>query len=203
MLVVTGGAQADTDPPEFASAGAVNEGSLHFLTAQPARPPHHHQNHIRIDADSLASGWVHLKQCHDQLDAVPRAQVTFREGHVRDLRVDDTREIDSAWVEGASVQMAGVKRGARLCLSADTRALRDRGDGFFVLQNGPYLRRFLDGYYPLQVNLQVVYPPALLHVVDVSPAPQPGLTVDAQVGSVQLEALFEGSLTTLIQFRRE
>lgn len=196
-------AHADPEPPEFASASAVNEGSLHFLTAPTARPPHHHQNHIRIEADSLASGWVRLKQCHDQLDAVPRAQVTFREGHVRDLRVDEVRGIDSAWVEGASVQLAGVQRGARLCLSADTRALRDRGNGFFVLQNGPYLRRFLDGYYPLLVNLQVVYPPALLDVVDVSPAPQPGLTVNDQAGSLQLEALFEGSLTTLIQFRRE
>ncbi len=196
--------RADTDADaELASASSVNEGALHFLTTPPTRAPHHHQNRIRIDAASLETGWVQLAQCHDHLDAVPRAQITFREGHVRNLRVREATHIESAWAEGASVQLIGVAPGARLCLDAETRALRDRGDGFFVLQNGPYLRRFLDGYYPLRVSLQVDYPAALLGVVDVSPPAQPGLTVDEHPGSVQLEALFEGALTTLIQFRRE
>jgi len=197
-------AHADTDADaELASASSVNEGALHFLTTPPTRAPHHHQNRIRIDAASLETGWVQLAQCHDHLDAVPRAQITFREGHVRSLRVREATHIESAWAEGASVQLIGVAPGARLCLDAETRALRDRGDGFFVLQNGPYLRRFLDGYYPIRVSLQVDYPAALLGVVDVSPPAQPGLTVDEHPGSVQLEALFEGALTTLIQFRRE
>jgi hypothetical protein len=195
-------AEADTDA-EFASASDVNEGALHFLTAPPARPPHHHQNHIRIDADSLDTGWVHLTQCHDHLDAVPRAQITFRAGYIRDLRVETATGIESARAEGASVQLAGIAPGARLCLTARTRALRDRGDGFFMLQNGPYLRRFLDGYYPIRVSLRVDYPATLLGLVDVSPPAQPGLTIDEDPGSVRVEALFEGELTTLIQFRRE
>lgn len=195
-------ARADFDA-EFASASDVNEGALHFLTVPPPRPPHHHQNHIRIDAGSLDTGWVHLTQCHDHLDAVPRAQITFREGHVRDLRVQTFTGIDSAWTEGASVQLSGISPGAHLCLSASTRALRDRGGGFFMLQNGPYLRRFLDGYYPLRVSLTVDYPAALLSLVDVSPPAQPGLTIDEGPDSVRIEALFEGQLTTLIQFRRE
>ena len=193
-------AHADT---EFPSASSVNEGVLHFLTAPPARPPHHHQNHIRIDAASIDTGWVHLMQCHDHLDAVPRAQITFREGYIRDLQVQTVTGIESAWAEGASVQLKGVSPGARLCLTAETRALRDRGAGFFVLQNGPYLRRFLDGYYPIRVSLRVDYPAALLGVVDVSPPAQPALAIEEHPGTVQLEALFEGTLTTLIQFRRE
>jgi hypothetical protein len=40
------------------SAHAVNEGPLHFLETPPAKAVHHHQNHIRIKPDSLASGWV-------------------------------------------------------------------------------------------------------------------------------------------------
>lgn len=203
-LLVGPPAHAGTDADaEFASASSVNEGALHFLTAPPMRAPHHHQNRIRIDAASLESGWVQLTQCHDHLDAVPRAQITFREGYVRGLQILEATRIESAWAEGASVQLAGISPGARLCLNAETRALRDRGDGFFMLQNGPYLRRFLDGYYPIRVSLRVDYPAALLSVVDVSPPPQPGLTVEEQPGSVQLEALFEGTLTTLIQFRRE
>lgn len=203
LLLTLLAASAAHAEPDFASADAVNEGALHFLATPPVRTPHHHQNHIRIETDSLASGWVRLQQCHDHLDAVPRAEITFRDGYIRDLRVDETREIESAWVEGASVQLAGVRRGARLCLSAGTRALRDRGDGFFALQNGPYLRRFLDGYYPMHVSVRVDFPAGLLNVVDVSPPAQPGFSVDERPGSVRLEALFEGELTTLIQFRRE
>ncbi len=195
-------AHAEADA-EFASAGSVNEGALHFLTAPPTRAPHHHQNRIRIDAASLENGWVRLTQCHDRLDAVPRAQITFREGHVRSLRVLEATHIESTWVDGASVQLAGITPDARLCLGAETRALRDRGEGFFVLQNGPYLRKFLDGYYPMHVSLQVDYPAALISVVDVSPPSQPGLTIEEHPGTVRLEALFEGALTTLIQFRRE
>jgi len=137
-------AQAASDL-SFESAGEVNEGGLRFLETAPAKPVHHHQNHIRIDSDSLNSGWVTLSQCHDHLDAVPRAQITFREGFVRDLKVDRFTLIEDAWIEGASVQLRNVEPGARLCLSAQTRALRNTGNGYFNLTNGPYMRKFLDG----------------------------------------------------------
>ena len=127
-------AQAASDPG-FDSADSVNEGALHFLATLPQKPVHHHQNRIRIDADSLTSGWVSLSQCHDNLDAVPRAQITFREGYVRDLRVDSFSRIEHAWIEGASVQLRNIEPGARLCLSAQTRALRNTGNGYFNLIN--------------------------------------------------------------------
>lgn len=126
----------------FESAADVNEGSLLFLATPPGNPIHHHQNRFRIDEDSLRSGWVSLSQCHDHLDAVPRAQITFREGLVRDLRVDSFSEIEEAWIEGAAVQLRNVKSGARLCLSAQTRALRHAGNGYYNLYSGPYMRKF-------------------------------------------------------------
>ena len=142
----------------FESAEHVNEGSLHFLQAAPARPVHHHQNHIRIHADSLESGWVSLSQCHDNLDAVPNLQITFRENFVRDLKVVSASRIGQAWVEGPSVQLLNIEPGARLCLSALTRALRNTGNGYFNLSSGPYMRKFLDGYYPMRVSLDIDYP---------------------------------------------
>jgi hypothetical protein len=187
---------------DLESADAVNEGQLHFLTTAPARPVHHHQNRIRIDAASLASGWVGLAQCHDHLDAVPRTQITFREGFVRDLKIEVASGIETAWTEGASVQLKNVAPGARLCLSAQTRALRSVGQGAFNLLNGPYMRKFLDGYYPMRVTLEVDYPQQALGVTAVSPPPQPGLTVVERPGSIKLDALFEGELRTLIEFRQ-
>jgi len=186
----------------FESAADVNEGSLHFLPTSPAKPVHHHQNTIRIDADSLNSGWVHLSQCHDHLDAVPRAQITFREGFVRDLKLDSFSRIESAWIEGASVQLVNVEPGARLCLSVQTRALRHTGNGYFNLYSGPYMRKFLDGYYPIRVTLEIEYPPQLLKLIDISPSEQSGFEHKESPGSIRLDAVFEGVLLTLIQFEK-
>ncbi len=186
----------------FESADTVNEGPLHFLETVPAKPVHHHQNRIRIDPASLDTGWVALNQCHDHLDAVPRAQITFREGYVRDLRIDSASAIDEAWVEGASVQLVNVAPGAQLCLSAQTRALRNTGNGYFNLANGPYMRKFLDGYYPMRVTLDVDYPAEALRLIDVSPASQPGMALTERAGGLRLDAFFEGELSVLIQFER-
>lgn len=194
-------AQAATDLT-FESAADVNEGSLHFLQTPPAKPIHHHQNTLRIDADSLNTGWVHLSQCHDNLDAVPRAQITFREGFVRDLKLDSFSHIESAWIEGASVQLVNVKPGAKLCLSVLTRSLRHTGNGYYNLYSGPYMRKFLDGYYPMRVSLEIVYPPQLLKLIDISPTEQPGFKHRESPGSIRLDAVFEGILLTLIQFEK-
>lgn len=201
MLGFSIGALAATDL-SFESADTVNEGPLHFLEIPPAKPIHHHQNRILVETGSLASGWVGLAQCHDHLDAVPSAQITFREGFVRDLKIDIARGIERAWIEGASVQLRNISPGSRLCLSAQTRALRDAGGSYFNLVNGPYMRKFLDGYYPMRVTLEIVYPEHALRLIDVSPPPQPGLAVVEQAGHLRLDAVFEGELTTLIQFEQ-
>ena len=194
-------AQAPADL-SLESAFHVNEGELRFLDKPPAKAVHHHQNRFRIDAESLASGWVRLVQCHDNLDAVPRSQITFREGFVRDLKVLSVHAIDNAWIEGASVQLVNVQRGARLCLAADTRALRNTGNGYFNLYSGPYMRRFLDGYYPMRLTLEIEYPPELLSLLDVSPDAQPGFTLEDSPGHLRMDALFEGVLQTLVQFEK-
>lgn len=192
-------AQADFEPE---SAADVNEGSLLFLPEPPRKAVHHHRNVIRIDEESLRSGWVNLSQCHDHLDAVPRAQITFRDGFVRDLRVDSFASIGNAWIEGATVQLLDVTAGAKLCLSAQTRALRHAGNGYYNLSSGPYMRRFLDGYYPMRVTLEIEFPPALLSPIDISPPPQPGLLHEKSPGAIRLDAVFEGVLQTLIQFEK-
>jgi len=96
-----------------------------------------------------------------------------------------------------------VEPGARLCLSAQTRALRNTGNGYFNLTNGPYMRKFLDGYYPMRVTLEIDYPPRTLQLIDISPQAQPGLILDARSGAIRMDAFFEGELQTLIQFESD
>jgi hypothetical protein len=100
------------------------------------------------------------------------------------------------------VQLRNVSEGARLCLSAETRALHDGGNGYYALHNGPYMRKFLDGYYPMRVTIEVTYPAEALTLLDVSPAAQDGLRIVEAAGSVRLDAVFEGELRTVIQFQR-
>jgi hypothetical protein len=183
------------------SAASVNEGELVFLDRLPAKPVHHHQNQVRIDATSLLDGWVRLSQCHVDLDAVPRSQVMFSRDRTRDLRVTASGGIGAAWVEGNTVQLQDTHRGAYLCIEARSRALTPHADGSFVLRNGPYLRRFLDGYYPMHVSLRVSLDTPL-ELVETRPAAQPGFDVKANADEVFIDARFEGRLVTELRFRR-
>jgi hypothetical protein len=114
---------------------------------------HHHQNRITLTRDSLSTGWGRLEQCHSHIDAVPSSQVVYSRDRIRGLRVVRADNIGRVWVQENSVQMENVGRDAMLCVEADTRALASDGQNGYVLRTGPYMRRFLDGYYPMRVSM--------------------------------------------------
>jgi hypothetical protein len=208
LALVAGPGLAEPEAPDEAetlfdapSAAGVNEGQLVFLSRLPDKPVHHHQNQIRIDEDSLRDGWVLLSQCHVDLDAVPRSQVMFSRDRTRDLRVTAYSGIGAAWVEDNTVQLQDTRRGAYLCVQARSRALTPQADGSFVLRNGPYLRRFLDGYYPMHVTMRISLE-APLALVETRPAAQPGFEVTTRTDEVYFDARFEGRLVTELRFRR-
>lgn len=191
--------ESDAPLPPSVSTAHVNEGRLHFLAEPPGRPVHHHRQHLTIVPSSLADGWVRMAQCHENLDRVPATQIVFRPGRVRALRITRTEHIGRARVEGESVQLEDVGAGARLCLEGWTRALTALADGRYRLSSGPYMRRFLDGYYPMRVSFTLDHPG--LVVASVAPPPQPGLRVRREAGRLQMEAWFEGRLVLEIELR--
>lgn len=178
----------------------VNEGELEFLATSPQGPVHHHHNRVRITDASVEDGWVGLEQCHRHLDQVALAQIVFRPDRVRGLKVTRAENINKAWVEGASVQLQGVQANALLCVQADTRSFVYNGDGTFSLHSGPFMRRFLDGYYPMQVTLDVRVESSRLQFYQMLPQSRDGLTVRHADKTVHYEALFEGRLRTEIMF---
>lgn len=193
-----------TDPDElfFKGTADVNEGELNFLTAPPDRPVHHHHNRITILDSSLEDGWVRLDQCHRNLDAVPSAEITYRPGRVRNLRVTRAVHIESAWAEAHSVQLRNVQRGAELCVEAETQALSVNGEFSYNLSNGPYMRRFLDGFYPMRVSMTVRLDTDKLRFVESIPAEQPGFRLERRNNEIGYDALFEGILYTVLRFDR-
>ncbi len=176
----------------------VNEGELRFLEQPPEKPVHHHDNVITLNPGSLQHGWVGLRQCHYNIDNVSRAQILFREGRIRNIRITDSRHIGESWVEGASVQLTDIEKNSTLCLEAESLVLTAGEDGNYRINNGPYMRRFLDGYYPMHVTVQVVLADSGLEFASIKPESQPGFSVENNANEIRIEAWFEGRLRTEI-----
>jgi hypothetical protein len=181
-------------------AQRVNEGELVFLPQRPERPVHHHMTRLEVTRDALDSGWVLLQQCHEGLDRVPELQIVYQPGKLRRLEVVAHRNLEAAWVEGDSVQIRNVGADAAVCIAAEARALHRTGDGTYELRNGPFMRRFLDGYFPMHVSLEVLLPEGLA-LTGTTPEPQPGFTLHPSGRWWLIDAWFEGRLSTVLRLR--
>jgi hypothetical protein len=178
----------------------INEGVLRFLTEPPTQAPHVQSTHVVINKDSLKSGWIGVKQCHHQLAPVSAMQVVFRRGRVRNLQILQADNIGRAWVEGPSVQLTDVEKNAILCILSENRALRRNSlDGSYEWHGGPYMRRFLDGFFPMHVKLAIDYPSSHLKLQSIEPSALK-LKAVTQPGHVRMDALFEGRLDVTLRF---
>jgi hypothetical protein len=181
-------------------AAEVNEGELSILKPRTDLPEHHHHSRLKITQGSLVTGWVDMYQCHTNLDITPALQIVFAPGRVRDLHITSQRKIARVWVEKNTVQLEDISPGSRICLSLKTRALSIKGKKV-VLKNGPFMRRFLDGYYPMRVSMQVDYPADKIRYVDITPE---GVArfVNNSSGQLEMDVRFEGRLNTEINFEQ-
>jgi len=178
----------------------VNEGELVFLDEPPAKITHHHHNSLTITDSSVDDGWVKLEQCHRHLDPVGLAQIMFTPGRTRGLAVSKADNIDVAYVQDNTVQLENINADALLCINAEVRIFAYNGDGTFSLLNGPYMRRFLDGYYPMHVTLDVKVDSDRLRYYQSIPSAQVGFKLWRSARAVHYDTWFEGQLNTEIQF---
>jgi hypothetical protein len=191
---------SDQDPEEEALRN-INEGDLVFLQKYPDKPVHHHINTLIINTESLKSGWIQLFQCHENMDSFPKAQVVYNPDKIKNLHIRSVQNIGKAWVEGPSVQLENVKKGARLCVEADSFALHKQKDGSYKLRNGPFMRKFLDGYFPMRVTMYVKLPKTL-KFASITPKQQAGFQIKQSSNGLHYDALFEGKLVTEILFKK-
>lgn len=185
---------------EIPPAPQVSEGELLFFADPPDTHIHHLHNRLTIDERSLETGFVALLQCHRNLDAVPDAEITYRYRRILDLRILSHRNIGMARVADQSVQLKEVGHDAELCVEAQVAVLYPAGGRRYVLRNGPFHRRFLDGYFPMRVTIHILYPEDMLELVGVSPAPQPGFSVATSPGKANIDAWFAGMLNLEVEF---
>lgn len=194
---------AETEPDWFAlddKIEQVNEGDLHFLVSPPNGPIHQHENRLQIPLSALTDGWVALQQCHRNLDPNRAAQIAFHKDRVRALQVVQADNIGRAYVEDASVQLEEIQPHSVICLRAELKILHKTDSGW-QMRNGPFMRRFLDGFYPLAVQLELHWPADALALGDIHPSAQPGFKAETGAGYLRIDTVFEGRLRTEINFQ--
>lgn len=179
----------------------VNEGKLEFLSTPPDNKSLHTvTNTITISNDSLKTSWVKLQQCHKNLDPVALSEIVYNYHNIRNLRIEHYYGMDKAWVENQTVQMKDIDKGASVCILADVQILKPTNAGEYTLRNGPYFRKFLDGYYPFHVKLNINYPKSILKLKSTMPTEQSGFMVNDDNGILKMDALFEGKLMVEARF---
>lgn len=180
----------------------VNEGEVKFLTETPVKKVHSHRNWITISADSLETGWTSLKQCHENLDALDAVQISFNQETTRRYYIESYSDIGRVWIDKSNIELEDIKKDAKLCISLQTKNIHIASDGHVMMRNGPYMRRFLDGYYPIHVNLNVDYPCELMRFIKTKNSLQSGFAVKTESCSVIIDSLFEGKLYTELLFEK-
>ena len=194
--------ESDAEHPAF----EVNEGDLEFLPRPADRVEHAQTMQITLTGESIESGWAVVDQCHRNLDSVPSLEIVFHRQRVRALQVVSFRNMRHAEAAGHRVLVSDIRPDSEICLSAESKILHpvagQRGQQIFRMVNGPFMRRFLDGYYPISLQLQVSYPQAMLEIRDVQPGSQPGWDIRYDAGRIHMNGRFEGRLKTTLLFAR-
>ncbi len=183
----------------------INEGKLSFLSTKKYSAVMHSDNIITINKNSLKNGWVKLNQCYRNLDKFPAVEVVYKYKAVKNLKIKSKALIQEAWIKknsgNNSVELRRVKKGATICVSADVKSLVKLPSGQYSISNGPFRRKFLDGYFPLRVSLAIKYPSRLIKPVTITPN-KPQLNIRKKSKMILIDATFEGVLNTKVSFKR-
>ena len=177
----------------------VNEGELVFISP-PQQAILHSQNRISITEHSLTNGWLALTQCYYHLDPVPETVIRYQYKDMKNLRVIKFVNIADVRTNSQSIELEDIRDNASLCIRADVLLLETTASGYQI-RNGPYHRKFLDGYYPFHVSLLIEYPSELIQLDEISPDAQPGFEIRKEKNSLEIISWFEGQLIIDVKFR--
>jgi translation elongation factor EF-Tu-like GTPase len=119
---------------------------------------------------------------------------------MNNLQVTRGDKIAQIRVRQHGVELEDVEKGAVLCVRADVKVLQRLSDKTYVIQNGPYHRKFLDGYYPYHVSLTVHYSKNEIQFRQVLPQEQDGFDVTESKDGLSIDSWFKGVLRIRLEF---
>lgn len=178
------------------------EGELRFLAERPDPGAYHYTSQLTITPDSLSTGVASLQTCHRALDPNGRIVILFSRDRVQDIRITEFAGMADAQVDGNMVELRDVQRGASICIDLRSRVLDEISPGQWRLRAGPLMRRYLDGYLPMQAQLQVQWPADMLSLVSQEPVNQAGAQLQVRSDGATWDITFAGRLTTLMVLQR-
>ncbi len=178
----------------------LSEGELVWYGQAPAETTSRTALAVRFKPDSHRQGWLDVRQCHENLARVPAAQLVFEGRPVRALRIVETDNIQHAVIDNNTVQLTGVGAAARICVSSEQRILHRLDEHHWAMVSGPFQRRFLDGFYPMQVKMDISWPSDRWRLVQTRPEKGPEVTTSED--HVQMRAHFAGRLKVAFVFQR-
>ncbi|MBN2865772.1 MAG: hypothetical protein JXK16_07170 [Thiotrichales bacterium] len=131
----------------------VNGGQLNWLTEAQTAGQYGLENSLTVTQTSLTDGWVTFTQCHNNLDPIRKIVVQYNSNNTRGLTLQSSEKIESVNIDESNraAVLIGVKKHARVCISGESKSLEETADGYLV-KRGPYMRKFLDGYYPMALK---------------------------------------------------
>lgn len=180
-----------------------NEAKLKFIKPPSNSQPLHSINKLIISQESIDDGWVDLHQCYRHLDKLPEVDITYYYRSIKNLTLISKKNIDSAILKDQSITLKNIKDNAEICISAEVRVFYQNPDQSFSLVNGPYHRRFLDGFYPFHVSLNIQYPDQLLSLQETFPKPTQNFSVTNINNKLLIETYFEGILNIEVRFNKK
>lgn len=175
------------------------EGEIKFFSQRPDPHAYRYESSVRISQDSLSSGLVGLSTCHRALDPNARVVIAFNPQRVRHIAITSAEGVGDARVVEHRVEMSQVRRGGSICIDLVSQALERTGDGRWRLHAGPLMRRYLDGYLPMQASLAFHWPEGLLNLRETLPGPQPGVQVVHSRSGARIDLVFAGRLNAALE----
>ena len=179
----------------------AQEGQLRFLSVHPEPNTYRYESRVQISEDSLSSGVVSILTCHYQLDPIRKVVILFNPKRLQTIQIREASGIGGLEVEGHRVIMTDVTRGAMVCIDLQSKALDRLDESTYRLQAGPLMRRYFDGYLPMQATLSFEWPGDKVALKQTNPAPQPGVKLMQDSDRAQLDIIFAGRLLANIDLQ--
>jgi hypothetical protein len=179
----------------------AQEGQLRFLSVHPEPNTYRYESRVRVSEDSLVSGVVSIVTCHYQLDPIRKVVILFNPNRLQRIEVREASGIGGLEVEGHRVIMSDVKRGAMVCIDLQSKALDRIDESTYRLQAGPLMRRYFDGYLPMQATLRFEWPGHRVSLKQTYPEAQPGVKLMQDSDGAELDIIFAGRLLANIDLQ--
>ena len=189
----------------------VNRGELTWVSPDKTQNQYRLENRIFLTPEAMKTGWVKFEQCHYQIDPINKIEVVYHTERSRNLKAIAFENIERVENQKASVVLIGVKKQAYVCIEGETLSFfpnqslekSQTKDATWTLKRGPYMRKFLDGYFPLQVTEEIHWSDTELQLNSPQDTKQLGKQIHIEGQQLNATYHFEGRLTLNYHFSQQ